>query len=482
MKKIKYIVSIMGIMFNYFVSAQIISPGAGYANFESVVYNSDVNDSIFFFTYFSSNKNSVMLKAKSMDDRPAEFEWYRFNDIDQTVSSIQVHDDMIESTVQAPLISAGGYMVVIKTEEIVDTFRAWIFYDFIAIDSVTYKQTCEYLQLTAHVSSRRDNFSAYAYFDFCDLNNVQEKYIPNSYTVEWNSDTDIYEGLDNVPQLWKKQINSLITRISSANEPTYADRPLVPGLSAPFKDASYSVKVTDVFGNMTEEYKTKQIPAKGLYAAFDVLVPDDYGVFVPTKDLNGEALWRMKLDNKSINADKFEWTGWNDQTINFLQDDTLWKYNTENILDEIHYKPGIYPVKLAVENTLTGCRHSSYALDASGKRKDIEVAKSAFSPESLPNAFTPNGDGNNDFFVFVKNQKPVSMRTMDLKIVTRNGTIVYKYKGEVSNWEGWNGKMNGNGSDCSSGVYYYIISGEGWDDKSYSGKSYSGVLHLFRGN
>jgi gliding motility-associated-like protein len=277
------------------------------------------------------------------------------------------------------------------------------------------------------------------------------------------------------------KINSMITRISSANEPPDADRSLVPRPSAPFKDAKYSVKVKNLFGNVTAEYKTGLIPARGLYAKFDVLVPDDYGVFVPTTDLDGEALWRMKLDNKSVNADKFEWIGLNDQNINFLQNDTLWRYNTENVPDEIVYRPGKYPVKLSVENTGTGCRHSTYALDASGKRKDINVAPSIFSPESLPNAFTPNGDGNNDFFTFVKGKEPMSMRIMDLKIISRNSTPIYKYKGEVSSWEGWNGKMNGNGSDCSSGVYYYIISGEGWDGKSYSGKNYTGVLHLFRG-
>jgi gliding motility-associated-like protein len=373
-------------------------------------------------------------------------------------------------------------MVVITTSEVIDTFRAWVFYDITVIDSVSYIQNCEYLQLTAHASSNRSNLFEYDYYDFCDLNNVRPRYISNTYTVEWNTDTDIYEGLPNVPQSWKKRNNTMLTRISSANEPSDADRPLVPGLSAPLKEASYSVKITNVFGNVTEEYKTEPIPATGLYAAFDVLVPDEYGVFTPTTDFDGEALWRMKLENKSINADRFEWIGLNDQTVNFLQNDTLWRYNTEHVSDEIDYKPGVYPVKLNVENTRTGCLHSSYALDAGRKRKDINVAKSAFSPESLPNVFTPNGDGNNDFFTFVKGQEPVSMRIMDLKIVTRNGMQVYRYKGEVPAWEGWNGKMNGNGSDCSTGVYYYVISGEGWDDKSYSGKSYTGVIHLFRGN
>jgi gliding motility-associated-like protein len=474
MKKMKHILVILGIMCNSLASAQIVNAGANYTD---ISYNSDVNDSTFIFTYFSSNTNPLTLKAKSMDGNPADFKWYRFDTL-TVVEYLTVNDER-ESIIP---VSEGGYMVVIKTAEITDTFRTWVFYDSIAVDSVSYSQRCEYLQLMAHASSRRNNFSAYDYYDFCDLDNIKLRFIRNSYTVEWSSDTDIYEGLSNVPQSWKKRDNTMLTRISSANEPSDADRPLVPGLSAPFKTASYLVKITNVFGNVTEEYKSNPIPATGLYAAFDVLVPDEYGVFAPTTDFNGEALWRMKLKNKSINADKFEWTGWNDQTINFLQDDTLWRYYTEDIPDEITYKPGRYPVKLAVENTRTGCRHSSYILDASGKRKDIDVAKSAFSPESLPNAFTPNGDGNNDFFIFTKGQEPVSMRIMDLKIVTRNGTLVYRYKGEVSAWEGWNGKTNGNGSDCSSGVYYYIISGEGWDDKSYSGKNYTGVIHLFRGN
>jgi gliding motility-associated-like protein len=477
--KINHILTIAAIMFQSVTYAQIVNSGANYAG---ISYNPDVHDSTFIFTYFESNPNPATLTAKSMNGDSAVFLWYRFDNLSQSIYPVPISRDSAVTKSDLGQVSEGGYMVVIKTDEIIDTFRTWVFYDIIKVDSVSYIQNCEYLQLTVHASSNRNNFSAYDYFDFCDLNNVKARYINNSYTVEWDTDTDIYEGLSNVPQSWKTRINSMTTRISSGNEPSYADRPLVPGLSAPFKDASYSVKIKNVFENVTEEYPTKPIPAMGLYAAFDVLVPDDYGVFSPTTNLSGEALWRMKLENKSVNADKYEWLGWNDQTVNFLQNDTLWRYYSENIPDEIQYKPGVYPVKLNVENTRTGCRHSSYTLDAAGKRKDIEVAQSAFSPESLPNAFTPNGDGNNDIFTFVKGREPVSMRLMDMKIVTRNSTLVYQYRGEVATWEGWNGKMNGSGADCSSGIYYYIITGEGWDNKSYSGKQYTGVLHLFKGN
>jgi gliding motility-associated-like protein len=473
--KMKYIFVVVLIMMKSAVYSQLFNVGADYS---SVIYNPEVNDSTFIFTYFMSNKNQMTLSAKSMDDSLAVFQWYRFNNSSQNVEPFSKDEDVVESTIR---VSEGGYMVVITTAELADTFRAWVFYDIIWTDSVSYTQNCEYLQLTVYASSNRNNFSAYDYFDFCDLNNVHLRYINNSYTVEWDSDINIYEGLSNVPQAWKKRINTMVTRISSANEPSDADRALVPGLSAPFKEARYLVKLTNVFGNVTDEYKTKPIPAMGLYAMFDVLVPDDYGVFSPTTKFSGEALWRMKLENKSVNADKFEWIGLNNQEINFLQNDTLWRYYTEHVPDEIQYKPGVYPVKLTVDNSRTGCRHSSYTLE-SGKRKDIEVAKSAFASESMPNAFTPNGDGYNDFFIFTKGQVPVSMRVMDLKIVTRNGLIIYRYRGEISTWKGWNGKMNGNGSDCSSGIYYYIISGEGWDDKSYSGKSYTGTIHLFRGN
>jgi gliding motility-associated-like protein len=357
-------------------------------------------------------------------------------------------------------------MLVYDDGRLTDTFRSWVFHDEVKIDSIKHVQNCDYLTFTVYPSSGGRFFSTYYYFDFCNPDDVMERIISNTFTVAWDADADIYAGATGISQAWK-------TATGYTNS-----------LRAPFAEASYTATITNVFGNRSKEYKTQRIQPMGVYAAFDILKADRSGIFSPTTDLKGEALWRMKLDNKSLNADKYRWIGLNNQNVNFLVNDTLWRFDTEDVIEEIVYKPGRYPVRLTAENTLTGCSAVSTVTGSDGGVRDciIEVSPSEFAPESLPNAFTPNGDGNNDVFTFVKTKRPVSMNAMELKIINRNGQLVYKYSGAVADWEGWNGKVNGSGSECSSGVYYYIISGDGWDDKTYDGKRYTGFVHLFRNN
>jgi gliding motility-associated-like protein len=434
--------------------AQPYSSGAAYTKIEP---NVKAADSTFIFVFFSSPMTVKMPRQDSDTVR-----WYRFINSSRTVESTPFRTGYTGAESEIS-VAEGGYLIVIGNGAVADTFRIWVFYDLMSIDSISDAQNCSELRLTLHLKSYRQNFSAYDYYDFCDLNDVIPRFISNNFSVDWSADTDIYDGVEGISQSWQNTRNTLVTSIKT-----------------PFKDARYSAKITNVFGN-TAEFKTGLIKAMGTYSAFDVLIPDKSGVFRPTQTYRGEALWRMRLENKSINADSFEWTGLNDQTVNFLKDDTLWTYNTENVPDEIVYKPGEFPVSLLARNTQTGCVHTVW-VGGNEQRTSIVVEKSSFSPESMPNAFTPNGDGNNDVFTFVNGQEPKSMRNIDIVITNRNGMRVYRYKGAIADWEGWNGKMNGNGSECSSGVYYYVIRGDGWDDKNYSGKTYSGALHLFRGN
>ena len=246
------------------------------------------------------------------------------------------------------------------------------------------------------------------------MNSVQSKFIKNDFTVHWSADADIRANLPGMNDDWKKAYNSFYTEIS---------------YPAPLADAVYSAYMLDVFGNKSNTINSSRIPHVATYAMFEVLIADKNGVFNPTANFNSEALCRVKLNNKSINADKFLWVGMDNQDINFKRNDTLWRYTGENVNDEINYTPGRYPISLAVENTRTGCKN------VTTEHSDviIVVAASSLDAESIPNVFTPNGDGLNDIFKLA--QEPVSMKTMDIKIYGRNGTLVYKYSGEPSRWD-----------------------------------------------
>ncbi|MBT8219994.1 MAG: gliding motility-associated C-terminal domain-containing protein, partial [Bacteroidia bacterium] len=68
---------------------------------------------------------------------------------------------------------------------------------------------------------------------------------------------------------------------------------------------------------------------------------------------------------------------------------------------------------------------------------------------SLPNAFTPNLDGSNDFFV------PYPYRYIDrieMKIYNQWGNLVFETENPDINWDG----LDINGKELSSGAYYYI--------------------------
>jgi gliding motility-associated-like protein len=90
----------------------------------------------------------------------------------------------------------------------------------------------------------------------------------------------------------------------------------------------------------------------------------------------------------------------------------------------------------------------------------------------LPNAFTPNGDGQNDIF------RPFRSRfieTIDFKVFNRWGQVVFSTKDPQINWNG----QNRSGADVSDGVYYYTC--EAFESLSQSPIALSGYIELIRG-
>ena len=97
---------------------------------------------------------------------------------------------------------------------------------------------------------------------------------------------------------------------------------------------------------------------------------------------------------------------------------------------------------------------------------------------TMPNVFTPNGDQhNNTFHPFVFKE----IDKYDFAIFDRWGVKVYEQKEDVSTKQPeWNGKMKGNGSDCSAGTYYWVLNYETSIEDISASSTITGFVTLIR--
>jgi gliding motility-associated-like protein len=126
-------------------------------------------------------------------------------------------------------------------------------------------------------------------------------------------------------------------------------------------------------------------------------------------------------------------------------------------------------VSLTIESDL-------HCVDSFRLEPDIIVEPSDLG---IPNVFSPDGDGINDYFIpFSK-----SLRSISVEIFSRSGIRVYNFIGEgdeLAAWKGWDGNVNDSSAKASPGVYYYVIRALGWDDIRYDGKPQRGFVYLYR--
>lgn len=121
-----------------------------------------------------------------------------------------------------------------------------------------------------------------------------------------------------------------------------------------------------------------------------------------------------------------------------------------------YFTPGVYTITLTATDTLCGDQ-ASYTVD-------VELEPPVVIEELLtvPNVFTPNGDGKNDTFFPL----PETGGRVDLKVFNRWGRIVYE---STSGFKPWNGNARP-GDKVPDGVYYYLLE----YDIPCAGTSYSG--------
>jgi len=211
----------------------------------------------------------------------------------------------------------------------------------------------------------------------------------------------------------------------------------------PLDDVTYKLEVTDNFGCISDSsFFYESIHVK---ADFDV------------EPAEGEAPLEVLFTDKSIRASTY-----------------LWKFGDDSMsvqtgsVSHIYYTPGTYQVTLIIESSLN-CVDSVVS-------EQITVEPSSLS---IPNVFTPNGDGINEYFL----PDITSLRFIDIQIFSRSGKPVYSFRGEgerLKNWEGWDGTVNNSSAKASPGLYYYVVRAIGWDNVVYGTKEHRGFLYLYR--
>ncbi len=146
----------------------------------------------------------------------------------------------------------------------------------------------------------------------------------------------------------------------------------------------------------------------------------------PALPATRQNLATLTLTNQSAGADSYLWD---------FGDGT-----TSTTISPAHqYKQGTYKITLTAYQS-TACSNS--------------VTKGTFTVRNItstfiPNTFTPNGDGINDYLDIVM----VNVSTSHLQLFNRYGQQVFETYNNAKNWNGiYNGKP------LPVGVYYYILS------------------------
>lgn len=98
----------------------------------------------------------------------------------------------------------------------------------------------------------------------------------------------------------------------------------------------------------------------------------------------------------------------------------------------------------------------------------------AMAPDSagdvlnIPNVFTPNGDGNNDYIEVETDGTTV----YEFSVFTRTGTRIYHSQSPRIFWDG----NSLDGKELKEGIYYYVIEEQGGS----SPFDKAGFMYLFR--
>ncbi len=429
----------LGLMFTlFFMSptvAQVTSATADHV--DTLIYPPGNPDRDPLFVFYQPNQEHIpgTLSASYPGPGNFNFDWSMYNpglggfdppfssDVGTTSSSVSNLED-------------GGYRVRVWNGAGTDTtMMSWVMLNYFS-DSVVqtqdgllpgYRYTCDYVSLAGYVFP--DNL---VYYDPVSKVTITR---PVDFRFKWTSDNP---DLD-IPN------DTIVLRPNTSYKP-------------PYQDTEYYLTAIDEFGMTdidTVFYESIQTKAEFSVEYLDK-VTDEYDA-----DLTGnweaekgslDARLTVRFLNSSLNGVTFEWV-YLDTVGGIKEGETT--YDLEAITEFIYGTANKYYEPYMVSTSEENCPDTFRLAEA------IFVVPSQLA---IPNVFSPNGDGTNDYFVF----KHQSLERCRVTIMDRTGKVVYKRKIEnIYSWDGWDGNMHDSNRRAPEGQYYFVVEAMGYDGVEY---------------
>ncbi|MFC2090834.1 gliding motility-associated C-terminal domain-containing protein [Bacteroidota bacterium] len=400
------------------------------------------------FVFYQSNESYVPgeLTASFTPETDLTFIWTKY-DAEAQGFTIPVLEETNATTSTISELDEGGYRVEISNGVDLDTsFIAWVMLDNLIVrivkdedDQIPFSSSgcneVNWILLIGEIV----NDTSFFYYD--PLTHDTIPYY-NNYDMEWTS--------DNPDLIIPNRTNK------NAVEGNYSESP-------PYIDTYYILTVTDSLG-MTEVdsafYDSKFTRAEFSVEYYDKITEEwssDLSTEWNADKGSLDAPLDVRFINESENGDTYTWV-FVDTTDRESGVQTLFELDTSDFdfqpeftyytADEYYYP---YLVSFSDQN----CPDTFFYEDG------IQVIAAQLL---IPNVFSPNGDGTNDYFIF----KHQSIKEFKITISDRFGRIVYREKVDnIYEWEGWRGTVLNSDRAAPEGQYFYVIEGLGYDHQEF---------------
>lgn len=395
-------------------------------------------DTIRLFVFYQpeSAGKSGSLTAQHPTGGPFDFAWSAYDHTLPGFGPVFSQDNGVSSSTVNNLADGAYRVRIFNGVDIDTTITTWVFLNRFSNEIEkdangevpSYRYTCNRISLAGFVYP-----DTLVYYNLQNNDTIVE---PLSYTFLWTSDN---------PDL---TIPQFLTSTS-----------YLP----PYKDTEYYLGARDKYGNSDSDtifYRSIQTKAEFEVAYLDKIT----GEYDPDLTISWsadvgslDAPLTVRFLNISQNGNNFEWVLL-DTTGGYKE--VEYTYDTADFVEFVYETADKDYYPYLVSTSEAAC------IDTFSISGGITVVKSQLE---IPNVFSPNNDGTNDFWVF----KHQSLKHCMITVVDRTGKIVYKKEiDDIYSWEGWGGYLHNSSRQAPEGQYYYVIEGLGYDDVVYMDETY----------